>query len=291
VTERVVSAYVLAADPTWIRTSISLYYPYVSEIVVSFDQTGRGWTGAKIPIEDCMAALREIDIDGKIKLLPGDYFQPGLDPLISETRQRQEAIDACSGDWILQLDPDEVLPNFGSLASALEDAERLGCSAVEWPMRVLYRRLRSGRYLVVCCRDGSMHTEFPGAVAVRRATRLTQCRRTGEPTLRLCVTQASQSIQLRRSPAVNETRQASLTEDDVIWHNSWARRPGIIHRKIGSWGHASGVSGNGYFLRTWYPAPFTWKLLRNFHPFSQDLWQRLEPIARLPFGVHPYDEF
>jgi hypothetical protein len=39
-----IKAYVLAADPTWVEFSVSAYYPYVQEIIVSYDRRGLGWT-------------------------------------------------------------------------------------------------------------------------------------------------------------------------------------------------------------------------------------------------------
>jgi hypothetical protein len=171
------AAYVLAADPTWVRTSVLAYYPYVSRIVVSYDRGGRGWSGAPVPARRCVAALRSIDVARKLRFVPGDHAGRHADLMAAETAQRQTALDIASAgaDWVLQLDTDEVVPDAGALCRALADVPP-AYQGVAWPMRVLYRRLRGGRYLEVAAPDGGLHVEYPGPVAVRAGATLHHAR-------------------------------------------------------------------------------------------------------------------
>ena len=48
------TAYVLAADPAWVGISVLSYYDLVEEMVISYDENGKGWTGAPIPVDECI---------------------------------------------------------------------------------------------------------------------------------------------------------------------------------------------------------------------------------------------
>src|SRR4051794_32393856 len=135
-----IHAYVLAADPTWLVSSVAVYYPHVDKIVVSYDEEHRGYTGAPVPSDTCLKYLRRLDGDGKLEFHPGKFASPGANggPREAETRQRRVALrQAESGaDWVLQIDTDEVLPRWQPLREAIDEAARRAIAAVEWPMRV-----------------------------------------------------------------------------------------------------------------------------------------------------------
>jgi hypothetical protein len=287
-----ITAYVLAADPTWLRTSILSYYAHVHRIVVSYDTSGMGWAGRPIQVEECLEALHEIDTDGKMVYVGGTFHIPSLDPIACDTRQRQIALREAEkeADWVLQIDTDEVLPSFDVLQAALAEAEDRDLPAVEWPMQVLYRRLRRQRYLAVASQARTLHVEYPGPIAVKPGVTLADCRRTSGRYLRMCVHGDRTSPQIGGMPGPDETRLYRLTPADVIWHNSWARSPRAVRRKVMSWGHASGFRGELYLASYWYPSPVSWRLLRNLHPFAQGLWPRLQPAPELPFHLHERDE-
>src|SRR5208283_1119069 len=56
-------AYVLAADPAWLETSMQSYYDIVEKIVVSYDRNKVGWTGHPLPIDECIDRAKSIDTD------------------------------------------------------------------------------------------------------------------------------------------------------------------------------------------------------------------------------------
>jgi hypothetical protein len=286
------NAYILAADPTWIRTSVMRYYDAIDRLIVCFDVQGRGWTGAPIDVEACLAAVRDIDHDGKVVLAPGDFSDPGRIPAQAESRQRQAAL-ALAGedaDWVLQIDTDEVLPHVQPLLHLLQEAGERDIASVEWPMRVLYRRMAPGRYLQVVRRDGAVHIEYPGPVAVRPGTSLVHCRRADGRFVRPVPTSGVGSLQLAREPEPNEVRiQHAMEVDDVIVHNSWGRSPAAVRAKVAAWGHNQGLRTRLYYLSKWLPSRYTWPVLRDFHPFAEDLWPRLAPYEMLGVPVHPME--
>ena len=271
-------AYVLAADPTWIRTTVGRYYDALDVLVVAATSNGLGWTGAPVASEACIAAVREIDHRGIVRIVRGQWQD--RDPMRADTAQRQAAIDAIGSevDWILQLDTDELLPDVDALCDVLAHAEARGVDAVEWPMRVLYRRLRDGRYLQVMEGSGAAHFEYPGPIAVRPHALLVDARRVDGPFLRPVVTGDTESLQIARSPQPGELREPFIAPEAAILHNSWARSAPAVRAKVRSWGHGGTWKVLAYYRLVWLPSPVTWRWLRSFHPFAGQLWPRLGKV-------------
>ena len=141
---RRISAYVLLADPSYLAESIAAYYPHVDRIVLSYDESSTSWTGTPLPVEQCLAIVGELDIEGKCVAAPGRYARLDHDPLDNDTFQRQAALDAASedADWVLQLDTDEVMSDPATFFRSLARAERVGASGLDYPARWLYTRSR-----------------------------------------------------------------------------------------------------------------------------------------------------
>jgi len=285
-----IHAYVLAADPTWIASTVRRWYPLVDCIVVAYDRNGLGWTGAPVPVAECLEALRRLDADKKIDELPGDFSAHTDDPLENDTRQRQVALDAAGvgADWVLQLDTDELLPRPEALLPFLRRADDLGIGAVEWPMRVLFRR-RSADYLQVAAADGATRFEYPGPIAVKPGTVLRESRRAEGAFMRVVVAGDDRSLQLTRAAEISELRVTGLSESDAVLHNSWARPAKSVASKTRSWGHNAGRRSQSYYWLTWRPSRWTWRLQRDLHPFSAGLWPRLIPYSLDPDLLHPSD--
>jgi hypothetical protein len=283
-----IHAYVLASDPTWLQPSLLAYYDQVAKIVVSYDEGHRGWSGAPVAVDRCLRTLRKLDRDGKLELRPGRFTRSAVGAANSanaDTRQRQIALKqaGAGADWVVQIDTDEVLPRWDSLCAAIEEAERRDLPAVEWPMRVLFRRLRDGRYLQVVAVDGSPHFEYPGPVAVRPGVRLVDCRRTDGSFLRPVVRGDISSLQVVRPPEKGENRFVCVDPEDAIWHNSWGRPSSTIRSKIRSWGHGRGAWSWLYYYATWLPSPLTWRMMRDFNHVYPPLWPRLAIVSEPPF--------
>ena len=270
-------AYILTADPAWTEASVLSYYDLVEEIIVSYDQSSTGWTGAPVPVDECLARLRAIDADKKMRFCPGDYGRFRSEPMKGETHQRQCALaEAADADWVLQLDTDEILPDPARLVRMLEYAERNDIPAVEWPMRVFFQRLPDGRFLEVCQSPSAGHYEYPGPIAVRPNVKFIGGRRTDGKFIRVVVNGDHYSLQVARPAEPNEHRVNSCHEQDAIIHLSWVRTPAEIRSKVASWGHNDGVKSLLFYHIYWRNAPRLWRWMRDFHPFAHGLWPRLK---------------
>lgn len=269
----------LPGDPVWLAESLGQYYSLLDDLVVPTPVDGLGWSGVPIPVDECLAAIRELDTRGIARELPGRWVD-AVDPIKADTAQRQCALAALAGsvDWVVQLDNDEFLPRPALLAQAIDTAEKLGLDAVELPMRVLFRRTKRHVFEIVGP-HGNPHHEYPGSVLVRPTVSLSNARQVDGRFLRMGTPRASTSIQLARPAADEEVRLMELVESDAIVHNSWARSPQEIRRKLASWGHSGDANFRRYYWLRWWPAPVAWWAVREFHPFSRGLWPSLH---RLP---------
>ncbi|WP_292832142.1 hypothetical protein [Microbacterium sp.] len=272
---RRIGAYILPGDPNWLAKTLVAYYPLLEELVVPLPAEGIGWAGRPIPVDDVLAIVRTLDHRGILRTLEGTWTDLEQ-PMRADTAQRQAALDALAGrvDWVLQIDNDEYLPNPAALLQAIDAAEDSGLSAVEWPMRVLFRRTKRWVFEVVS-EDGSSRYDYPGAIAVKPEVVLADARRADAPFLRALVIGDDRSLQVRRPATEGEQRWEELRPEDAIIHNSWARSAGAVWQKTRSWGHVDGMRSVAYFVFRWMPVPLLWQFTKNLHPFARDLWPRL----------------
>lgn len=269
-------AYVLAADPAWLETSIQSYYDIVEKIVVSYDRNKVGWTGRPLPIDECLDRAKSVDKDNKMEFVPGDYAILSNAPMANETRQRREALArAGDADWVLQLDTDEVVTNLSSLLKRLA-AFPASVACVRWPMRSFFQRSTDGRYLEVCSkRRGHVEEYFP--VAVRPGATLAEARCTHKET----VTLKSRTFSIESLSDPN----ARLARNETMLHFSWVRSNEQMLRKLQSWGHSRDFDTERYYREIWSRAPTEWSSLRDFHPFTPPTWPALRP-TELPYAVN-----
>ena len=275
---RRIGAYILPGDPIWLAESLHQYYPLLDDLVVPVPKNNRGWMGQPVQVDECLEIIRRVDVRGIMRIVEGEWTDSSR-PLAMDTAQRQTAIDALTDtvDWVLQLDNDEFLPDVAGLLGLIDLAEVRDVVGVELPMRVLFRRTRRHVFEVVEWRGG-VHHEYPGPVAVRAGTKLANARQIDGPVLRAVALEAARSTQVRHALRDGEQR-VEVDASIAIVHNSWARAPESIRRKMRGWGHTNQVRQGRYFWLRWWPTPFTWWLMVDWHPIAGRLWPRLR---RLP---------
>ena len=276
------NAYVLAADPKWIQASVLSYYGIVSTLIVSYDKRGLGWTGVPVPVEECLALLRAIDGDHKMKFIAGDFARLDRSPMENDTYQRRCALEEASAncDWVLMLDTDEVLPDAEKFIQRLKAQVPPVYKSVEWPLRALFQRLPDGFFLEVCDASGHQHSEY-AAIAVRPGVKLIEARRNTALQWRFDLPQslkASIKDQLKRLGGQQSRVHAHISEGEAIWHFTWIRTEDELRRKLSSWGHSLDFDTEKYLSDVWRPAPQNWRRLENFHPIYPSTWPKLRPV-------------
>lgn len=231
------NAYVLLADPSWLRASVRSYYPHVGRIVACFDEEGVGWRGGPIPVDRCREILEEEDVDGKIEYLPGAFSMPdAVDSMVADTAQRQVALDAAGegADWVLQLDADEIIPHWPTFERWLRRVEALGYRSLWYPQRWLFSRVGRHVYFEGARQLVRTSPARPGPLAVRAGARLVHARQDDTPRLLIDI-----------GPGRNAVRKRH-----AVIHLSWVRSAETLLAKSSWSGHAD--------YRDWSPELRAW---------------------------------
>lgn len=242
-----ITAYVLVADPNYLRESLLSYYDHVDRIVLSYDENATSWTGTPIPVAECLAVIDDLDVDGKCERMPGHFARLEHHPLENETYQRQLALDEAGkdADWVLQLDTDEVMLDPPQFFRSLERAEATGASAMDYPSRWLYTQVSAGRYLEASTRFWGLAASYPGALAVRKATQLRLCRQTDAALYRVDMRPWNTDPAHSHETVVHEV----IPAESAVLHYSWVRDHDTIRKKFGWSGHAEDYTQPVNYLR------------------------------------------
>ena len=230
------SAYILVADPAHIELSVSSFYGFVTEIVVSYDKDGIGWNGSKVPIAECLERLRAIDPEKKLRYVPGTYYRPGQTMIQMETAQRTEALVEAgkTGDWVLQLDTDEVVMSSSELIACIKEADEKGFNALHYPSRVLHKQIDGNRYLELCGRLWGPRASYPGPIAVKKGTKLVLNRQCEGKVYRVDFSFKNTDPGHPRDAHIDRT----IDEDQAVMHFNWVRSEESMMRKATTSAHA-----------------------------------------------------
>lgn len=261
-----ITAYVLAGDPAWAAESLSSYYCLVDRVIVSFDDRFLSWSGSPMPTQRAIDELRSADPDNKLVLAPGSFAAPEQPTLVTETQQRQAALDAASAgaDWVLQVDTDEVLLSPEAFLAFLQRADELSCDALDFPLRDFYQRIGTHTYLEHCGRLWGPQAAYPGPLAVRAHTQLAHCRQVLAPTYRVDFSWHNTDPAHGRNAPVH----AMVEPDQAVAHMSWVREPEEMALKADTSGYAG--------ARDWQRDLSRWEH-RGRHPVREML---LAPLKR-----------
>lgn len=225
----IIKAYILAGDPAWTEQSIASYYDIIDELVVSFDQRHVGWTGRPMPVEECLTRLRSVDPQNKIRFLSGDFSSQGLHPREAETVQRQFVLDSIgnSADWVLQIDPDEVVSDSRVLRESLEEAEANSCNGLDFPARFLFARASETLFVERSWRFWRLAANYPGPIAIKPGTKFSLCRQCPNKLYRVDFAKQSTDPLRPRDAVVHKV----IDPQQGIWHFAWIRDKESMYQK------------------------------------------------------------
>lgn len=219
-----IAAYVLLGDPEWLVHSIGSYYPHVDRIVASYDVDHLSWSGLPMRTQMCLDLVEALDVDNKVDLLAGHFAAPELSAEHAETRQRQAALDAASegSDWVLQLDTDEIVPDWGAFEGAIRDIDEAGLAAVWFPQRVLHAQVSDHLFFTRARRRVLTDAGHPAPMAIRAGSHLSHRRQDD-----------STRVLLPRAGRANRIPIRSW-----ILHFNWVRSLAAMREKAETSGHA-----------------------------------------------------
>jgi hypothetical protein len=246
----------LAYDWKYALKAVEAYYPVADEIILGLDKDRISWSGLafEVPLKKLKAALARLDPQKKIRLVEGDFHSQGKATL-NDTHERNQLSLACRpGNWIVQIDSDELVLNGPEFRSWL--LARWGNWNVLGHWLTVYKAFPDA-YLVVDKAESTI------TVATRRQNAFTGCRDTRE-----------------------WKRQSPLK----MLHFSWGRSQKDLEQKLASWTHSADFD-TARFLKVWRSVDLkNYRDLKNFHPMDGPDWPALRLVKRgnpefIPLGI------
>jgi hypothetical protein len=280
------NAYTLLGDPSFLAASVASYYDAVDRVVVSFDEAHLGWAGDAIPIEACLNQLRHVDVESKIDLRPGDFSHFELPLTECETRHRQAALDAASdgADWVIQLDGDEVVPDLRVFVEMIKRADAAGAAGLDFPSRWIYARTRGGRFLEGCSRWWRPAAAYPGPLAVRAGSKLSNARQCEADLFRVDFrTRNTDPWRYAGHPV-----DATVPVDAGVLHFSWVRTIAEMNAKAQMSPHRDGANWPAEIRRWQHRQRHPW-LTTAMTPFRKrgELHPQWLRMVSLPITPRP----
>ncbi len=235
-------------DYQYIYHSLPRVYEHSDSITLAVDHEYRTWAGISFTIENKFWDwIKEIDIDNKIIIYRDNFFDPKLDALANDSRERNMLAQKMgSGGWIVQIDSDEYFLDFKQFVDFLRehghwtkpDAKPIDIGAFLIP---LYKQTKDGfLYIKNSFETVVLATNKPEYLRARRSDHY-----------------------IRYTPF-------------YLFHQTWARGEDEIWFKLNSWGHMTDFNIESYFNFWKASDKNNYKYIKNFHPLYQNLWQDLE---------------
>lgn len=240
-------SYLVSYDYEMFLTSVSQLYDYVDRIVVSIDKDRKTWSGNNFEIPDSFfEEVKRFDKNNKIDFYFDTFYLTHLTPMENETRQRNLVLSKLGKGWKIQLDVDEYIYDFKTVAKYLDKYifltyfPRLTPICLKGKLITLYRELAEG-YLFI-----ENNEQFP------------------------FITNQDNNTHTR-----NNNKVRNFQTNIKVIHQSWARSEKQIFIKIKNWGHRDDFNTQEYF-EFWRSLSIeNYKSAFNFHPLSPNVWNKL----------------
>jgi hypothetical protein len=247
----------LAYDWKYAFAAIRAYYAIADEIILGLDADRISWSKKPFSFDDAAVAdlIAKLDKDKKIRIIEGNFHTQDT-AMENETDERRQLGVACrAGNWVVQIDADEILLNPLEFKKYMERLPRGSCVWMGW---LPVYKIIGKKALVV----GGVPERAPVA--------------TCEPQLyhygRL-VEQPNVLLPLR------------------LLHLAFCRTEEELVQKLTNWGHSHQVDVEKC-VSVWRATNLeNYQELKDFHPFLGPLWPCLTimdwPTSPLD-GVEPF---
>jgi hypothetical protein len=236
----------LSYDYKYAFSSIQSYYGIADEIILGLDAGRLTWAGNpfKIDLEDVRKNLAALDPEGKVRIIE-ENFHKFSKPMENETYERNHlSAQASAGNWILQIDADEVLLNPEEFKSWLIKNDPKDHN-IEARFCTVFKVFQ----------DAALVT-FPPIETIPVATKAP-----GE-----YLVARHNGLPLKMSPL-------------KILHFSWGRTSAEVKQKLSNWGHKEDFDTKRYFEFWESVNLLNYGGCSNFHPFGDgSLWWKLAKV-------------
>jgi hypothetical protein len=245
----------LAFDYRYAFDAIASYYALADEIILAVDQSRLSWARQPftINIDEINAFIKRADPAGKIRLVEGDFHSHDH-PMENDTQERNAlSLQGAPGNWIVQIDADEILLNADEFAKWFEGAaDTLEGVTIGAKWITVFKQFGEQALVIT-----------PESEVTPIATRL-----------------RGQYNNSRWTP------QRLHVSPLKLLHYSWGRTPEELKQKLLNWSHARDFD-TADFYRKWERLTLeNYQEWRDFHPIGPHLWPGLSiaRIRRYPVG-------
>jgi hypothetical protein len=236
----------LAYDYRYAYATIRSYYDIADEIILGLDADRLTWSRKpfEVDINAVHEFIKRVDTAKKIRIIEGNFHE-SPHPMVNDSNERSFlAGHATAGNWVVQIDADEILLNPLEFRDWLLEHNPQDHNV--YGLWVSVFKVFGNQALVV-----DPQTEMtPVATLSRAPYRI--ARMNGQP---------------------------GLASPLRMLHFSWGRTPAEIAQKLENWGHSGEFDAQAY-LAFWNSITLdNYSQVRNFHPLSGPTWPGLKLVS------------
>ncbi len=241
----------LSYDYVYAFEAISKYYDIADEIILGLDSDYVTWSGNKFDFDESALTdfLARVDTEKKIRVIRQNFHQLPR-PIDNDTTERRFLSTQCkAGNWIIQIDADEIMLNKNEFKQFMEDNSDLldGC-AIKAHWITVFKSFDDGKFLVI---DADGATDGRIFIGTKSPNSYTMCRDTSETAI-----------------------QTPLR----LLHVSWGRSREELQKKLENWGHSKDFDTKAY-IEMWDKVTLeNYQSFTNLHPLHGPHWPKLKTV-------------
>ena len=231
--------------------AISRYYDIADQIILGIDIDRITWSGNKYKFDELAfdQFIKKIDAGGKISVIKKN-FHLLQKPIDNDTSERRYLSEMCKdGNWIVQIDADELMLNPQEFKTYLDENEEAldGC-ALKAHWITVFKAFDDGKFLVI---DADGATDGKIFVGTKTKNAYTMCR---------------------------DTNETAIQTPLRLLHVSWGRTRDELQQKLENWGHSRDFNTKAY-LEMWDKVTLeNYQSFTNLHPLHGPHWPKLKLV-------------
>ncbi|MCP9199977.1 hypothetical protein MKO06_08670 [Gramella sp. GC03-9] len=242
--------FLMSYDYELLRNSIPLVYEHSDSITIALDINFRTWTGERFTVQESFFNwLEEMDTKNKIQVYKDDFYDPNMDPMENEVRERKMLAERMgTRNWIIQIDSDEYFTDFEAFTLELRNRDKYLINPEKNKIQIagyyvnLYKYTNDGILYVSGVRNQKFATNYPNYVTGRN------------------------------------TKERVIYVPVIVIHECLSRSEEEIKQKLSNWGHSHQIKADA-FLEKWRKVDETnFKEFQNFFYLEPEKWKSLEFI-------------
>jgi len=246
--------FLVAYDYELLKTSIPLIYEHTDAITLALDENRQTWSGNTFKIDPLFFNwLKEIDTEKKISIYEDNFYDPTINAMHNETRERNMLSKKMGDGVCIQIDADEYFVDFKGFTEYLKtNKQKL---SQKKPIQIcsfmvdVYKILDKGILYCPTYTNYYLGTTAPNYVRGRK-----------------------------------NRKQQKWYVPFISIHQSWSRDENELKFKLDNWGHKEDFDVDSFFEFWKSINKENYKQYKGFHPFDKNEWPTLEYIEGKDFN-------